>query len=144
MIMNMGYVVRDMSCSPSPNLHCTTKINIVENAITGVSFVAFPYLKTFSPPRISVAINYKAHQSIAHHMLYDSYVVLASSPGPSQLFLTCRKKITRGPGIQSHVTNVGKMASHLSHRQAFDFKPGCHLRSFKRSSMRPLRIILPR
>ena len=41
------------------------------------------------------------------------------------------------------VTNVDKMVSCLPHCQAFDFKPVCHLWSFKRSSVRPLRIVLP-
>ena len=89
-------------------------------------FFKFHFLKRFCSP-----------------LLLHAATVVASSPCPSQLLSLAGKKNERRPGIQSHVTNVGKMASRLPHRQTFDFKPVCHLRSFKCSSVRPLRIVLP-
>ena len=52
---------------------------------------------------------------VCYYPCYSCLCTLTSSPGPSQPFSLTGKN-ERGSGIQSHVTNIGKMASRLPRR----------------------------
>ena len=72
---------------------------------------------------------------------WTSFKTIASSPGPSQLFSLAGKKRERAWYLKSrdkHWQNGIALASP----QSVDFKPVWHLWSTKRSSARPLSIVL--
>ena len=67
---------------------------------------------------------------------------LASSPAPSQLFSLAGKKRERAWDLKSR-DKCWQNGVALALPQSVDFKPVWRLRSIKRSSARPLRIVLP-
>ena len=73
--------------------------------------------------------------------VWDAWQQVASSPGLSELFSLAGKN-ERGPRIQSHMTNIGEDGVALGSSQSSNFKSIWHFWSIKRSSARPLRIVL--
>ena len=67
---------------------------------------------------------------------------IQTSPGPSQLFHLQEKKRERAWDLKSH-DKCWQNGVALALPQSIDFKPVWHLWSIKRSSARPLRIVLP-
>ena len=67
---------------------------------------------------------------------------VASSPAPSQLFSLAGKKRERAWDLKSR-DKCWQNGVALAVPQSVDFKPVWRLRSIKRSSARPLRIVLP-
>ena len=67
---------------------------------------------------------------------------VASSPAPSQLFSLAGKKRERAGDLKSR-DKCWQNGVALALPQSVDFKPVWRLRSIKRSSVRPLRIVLP-
>ena len=67
---------------------------------------------------------------------------IASSPAPSQLFSLAGKKRERAWDLKSR-DKCWQNGVALALPQSVDFKPVWRFRSIKRSSARPLRIVLP-
>ena len=74
--------------------------------------------------------------------IQDLHIILALSPGPSQLFSLAGKKREGAWYLKSH-DKCWQNGVALASPKNVDFKPVWHLWSTKRSSARPLRIILP-